>query len=114
MEGEDDLADLTIGRLPVSISGDPKWTSKANLPDLVAKILLYDRYPVEGDWYSEALLAGVYRDELAPNPDHEADDFFMETMVYASDFLKSLEPMSVETALCVSDHSGSGLSTSLS
>ena len=48
VEGGDDLADLTIGRLPVSISGIPVgephgWTSKADLGALVEKFLTYDR-----------------------------------------------------------------------
>ncbi len=76
VDGDDDYADLAIGRLP----GD----TKEEISLMVNRTLKYQKAPESNDRYNHVLLAGQFQD--ADN-DLEADRMFMEDLHRVADFL---------------------------
>ncbi|MCK4342036.1 MAG: hypothetical protein KAY37_09975 [Phycisphaerae bacterium] len=89
LQGDDYYPDLAIGRLPVS--------SETDCTNVVNKILGYDRWPVDEDWYKKFLSAAYFQDD---NNDSYADRHFMETSAHVESWLSTNTNMTTHTAWC--------------
>lgn len=98
VEGTDYLPDLALGRLPLSLGSECEA--------VVSKLVQYDRYPVAGNWYEHALIAGYFEDV---NPyDNVEDLYFMETLSITYKFLNE-HGCGTDAAFCLSYHPPSGV-----
>ncbi len=86
-DGNDYWSDITVGRFSVSTDDEAKR--------VVEKVLKYDRYPDDGNWYSNSLIAAYIQNDYGCT----ASRWFMETALSVYDYLEKSQHHTVHPVL---------------